>query len=64
MAHVYNNLNLTSRGREMEVYIKVILGVMRPESILEIPEKRGHRLPSQPKINRIRHESTENQYLY
>ena len=51
MAHVYNNLNSRSRGREMGVYIKVVLGVMKPESVLEIPEKRGHLLPSQPKLN-------------
>jgi hypothetical protein len=35
----------------MEVYIKVVLGVMRPESISEIPEKGGHVLPSQPKLD-------------
>ena len=49
IAYVYDNLSSRSRGKEMEVYIKVVLGVMKPESVFEIPEKRGHFLPSQPK---------------
>jgi hypothetical protein len=35
----------------MEVYVEVVLGVMGPESVLEISEKRGHLLPSQPKLD-------------
>jgi hypothetical protein len=51
MAYVYDNLNSRSRGKEIEAYIKVVLSVVKPESVFEIPEKRGHLLPSQPKLD-------------